>query len=291
MQVGQLSVGALKVLVTGATGNVGREVVAALVARGVGVRATGKGGSFAPSVERVSLDFTDAETFEPAVHGCNAVFLLRPPAVAKVKTTLNPFIDTARALGAGHIVFLSVAGAGTNKLVPHHAVEQHLLASGAPYTLLRPGFFAQNLGDAYRRDIVEDQRLYVPAGQGRVAFVDARDLAEVAALALSDPKTHAGQAYTLTGGEAVDFSEAASWLSETLRRPIRYVPAAVLGYMHHLHRRGLPAKQVLVQTILHTGLRFGQAATVDPTLQQLLGRAPRTLREYVRDHAALWAKA
>jgi uncharacterized protein YbjT (DUF2867 family) len=200
-------------------------------------------------------------------------------------------VDAARAAGVGPVVFLSVAGAGTNKLVPHHDVEAHLIQRGGAYTLLRPGFFAQNLQDAYRRDLVEDDRLYVPAGRGRVTFVDGRDLAEVAATCLLDPDRHAGQAYTLTGPEPVTFEEAAALLTRALGRPIRYVPASIPGYLLHLRRRrGLPWAQAGVQTILHVGLRFGQAERVDPTLEGLLGRRPGTLARYIEDHAALWRR-
>jgi uncharacterized protein YbjT (DUF2867 family) len=283
-----------RVLVTGARGNVGREVVKALLARGVPVRAAGRAdrerdSPAADGVETVALDLADPRTFLPAVKGCDSLFLLRPPAIANTKATLNPFIDTARANGVGHVVFLSVAGAAANKLVPHHAVEQHLLAGALPYTLLRPGFFSQNLGDAYRRDIAEDRRIYVPAGRSRVAFVDVRDVAEVAALAFVDPASHAGKAYTLTGAEAVTFSDAAALLSEALGVPIHYVPASLLGYWRHLRRRGMPAGQVAVQTILHVGLRFGQAEAPDSTLAGLLEHPPKTLRDYVRDHVGTWA--
>jgi uncharacterized protein YbjT (DUF2867 family) len=282
------------VLVTGASGNVGREVVRALRAAGLGVRAAG------PNPEELAartgaaasrLDFRDPSTFAPAVDGCDGVFLMRPPAISDTKRTLNPFVDVALARGVRHVVFLSVAGAGRNKLVPHHAVEAHLQRVSEGWTLLRPGFFAQNLGDAYRRDIVEDGRLYVPAGDGRVTFVDVRDVADVAADAFARPERHRARAYTLTGPAPVTFAEAAGMLSEALGRPIRYEPATVLGYLWHLHRRGLPIAQTLVQMILHVGLRYGQAGNVDPTLQELLGRPPRTLRDYVRDHAQLWRGA
>jgi uncharacterized protein YbjT (DUF2867 family) len=216
------------------------------------------------------------------------MFLLRPPAIADTKRTLVPFIDTAREQGVGHVVFLSVAGAEKNTFVPHHAVEAHLRARGHQYTLLRPGFFAQNLQDAYRRDIIEDDRLYVPAGRGRVAFVDLRDVAEVAALALCEPAAHHAKAYTLTGPEAIGFEHAAELLSGVLGRAIRYEPASVLGYVRHLRHRTLPWGQVAVQTLLHVGLRLGQAKAVDPTLASLLGRPGHTLREYVRDHAEVW---
>ncbi|HJK98433.1 MAG TPA: NmrA family NAD(P)-binding protein [Polyangiaceae bacterium LLY-WYZ-14_1] len=282
----------MRILVTGATGQVGRWVVAALDERGAEVRqaVTPRPGRTL-TADQAPFDFHDAATWPGAVQSCKAVFLLRPPAIAQVKETLNAFVDRARTEGAQHVVFLSVAGAASNPLVPHHAVEQHLRRSQTgTFTLLRPGFFAQNLETAYLEDLREDDRLYVPAGRGRVAFVDLRDVGEVAAQALLDPNRHQGQAYTLTGPARFRFAEAATLLSEALGRRIDYQPASVIGYMAHLRRRGLPLPQVLVQTVLHLGLRFGQAATVDPTLGRLLGRRPRDLADYIRDHAASLAQ-
>lgn len=282
------------ILVTGPTGNAGREVVRVLLERGATVRAghhhpDDVRARFGDAVAAVRLDLRDPATWAEAARGCSSMFLLRPPAIANTKETLVPFVDVAREQGVGHVVFLSVMGAGENKIVPHHAVEAHLQRRGPEHTILRPGFFAQNLQDAYRRDIVEDDRLYVPAGRGRAAFVDLRDVAEVAALALCEPAEHREQAYTLTGPEAIGFEQVAAHLSKALGRTVTYEPASVLGYARHLRRRGLPWGQVVVQTILHVGLRFGQAEAVDPTLASLLGRPGRTLGEYVRDHAALWA--
>lgn len=281
------------VLVTGATGNAGREVVAALRARGAparaGVRDPGRVSALPPEVARRRLDFEDAATFDAALDGCRGVFLLRPPAIARVKGTLNAFIDRAYALEAGPVVFLSVAGAEKNRFVPHASVEAHLTHHGSGYTLLRPGFFAQNLQDAYLEDIRDDDRLYVPAGRGRVTFVDLRDVAEVAARALLEPDAHDARAYTLTGPRADTFDDVAAALTQTLDRPIRYEPASIPGYLGHVAgARGLSVGQALVQTVLHVGLRFGQAEAVDPTLEQLLGRPPRTIDDYVLDHAEIW---
>jgi uncharacterized protein YbjT (DUF2867 family) len=244
---------------------------------------------FGDEVEAVTLDFRDRSTFSCA-DGADALFLLRPPAIADVDATLLPFIDEARRRGVRHVVFLSVAGAENNRLVPHHAVERHLMKSTG-WTILRPGFFAQNFGDAYRRDIVDDARVYVPAGRGRAAFVDVRDVAEVASLAFASPAEHDAKAYTLTGPEAIDFIAAASLLSEGLGRTICYVPASIAGYAFHLRARGMPWGQVAVQTVLHAGLRLGQAERVDPTLERLLGHRPRALREYVQDHLVVWKPA
>ena len=280
------------VLVTGASGNVGREVVGALRALGLGVRAAERDEDRARKVlgneiDIVRLDYRDRSTFSCA-EGASALFLMRPPAVANVADTLLPFVDEARRRGVHHVVFLSVAGADKNVLVPHHAVEKHLRRGPGGWTILRPGFFAQNFGDAYRRDIVEDHRVYVPAGRGRVTFVDVRDVADVAAAAFATPAVHDRRAYTLTGPEAVDFETAARHLTRVLGRVIRYDPATLAGYALHLRARGLPWAQIAVQTVLHVGLRFGQAADLDPTLERLLGRRARSFGDYVRDHRMVW---
>jgi len=284
-----------RVLVTAALGNVGREVVQEVVKLGLAVRGAhldpaALAARF-PAIEAVRLDFQDRTTWAPALEGCDLVFLLRPPPVGNMETTLCPFVDAAYASGVKHIVFLSVAGADRMKWIPHRKVELHLIASGVAWTLLRPGFFAQNLQDAYRADIVEDGRIYVPAGTGRVAFVDVRDVAAVVARIFASPDAFRGQTLTLTGGEAIGFDEAAAALAEVLGRPIRYEPASIPGYARHLRtKRRMPWMQVIVQTVLHVGLRRGDAEQVDPTLARLLDRRPRTVREYIRDSASIWQR-
>ncbi|WP_428236662.1 NAD(P)H-binding protein [Gracilimonas sp.] len=283
------------VLVTGATGNVGREVVAALQSFHpeadirVAVRSPKELDQKTSDYESVYLDFQDPDSFTKTVAGCTSVFLLRPPAISNTKDTLNRFIGCARKSGVRRIVFLSVAGAADNRWVPHHAVEQELKNGPLDWVILRPGFFAQNLESAYREDIVQDDRLYVPAGNGRVAFVDVRDIGEVAAKVLTSPNKHAGMIYTLTGPESYTFYEVADLLSQYLNRSIIYKPASIPGYMFHLlFTKNMGFMQSIVQTILHVGLRFGQAEKVDPTLGRLLSHAPNNIEHYIRDHTEVW---
>ncbi|WP_216627310.1 SDR family oxidoreductase, partial [Corallococcus exercitus] len=293
--MGGVAVVSRPVLVTGPTGNVGRAVVRALLAEGVAVRAAVKSPEHTVSLLKemdgdvmpVPLDFRRPETFLPALEGVRGVFLMRPPAIASMQDTLNAFVDAAATQGVKQVVFLSVDGADKRSWIPHHAVEEHLKRSSLGWTLLRPTFFAQNLGDAYREDLRQDHRLFVPAAHGRVAFVDVRDVGDLVARAMVDTSL-LNRAFTLTGPEAVTFEQVAAILSEVLGRPIRYEPASVAGYVRHLHGRRMPWGQVAVQTLLHVGLRFGQAEQVDPTLANLLGRPTRTVRQYIEDHAPLW---
>jgi uncharacterized protein YbjT (DUF2867 family) len=284
-----------RILVTGATGNLGGAAARSLLAAGLTVRVASTDldrlrAAF-PDTERVRLDLTQPETFPAALAGVTEIFLVRPPAISRVGPTLNALLDAARRHHIRHVVFVSVMGADTNRLVPHHRVERHLRAGTVPWTILRPGFFAQNLADAYATDIRTRDEIFLPAGAGRVAFVDTRDLGDVAAGILADPHPHRGAGYLLTGAEPLTFDAVAALLTGELGRRIRYRPATVAGYLRHLHRQAVPLSQALVQTLLHTGLRRGQAARVDPTLAELLGRVPRSLAQYIHDHRSRWEPA
>lgn len=284
---------AVDVVVTAASGNVGREAVHALQNRGISVRAAGCSvdelrAVLGDDVPAVRFDFRDASTFDRTLGRASSVFLVRPPAISDVKSAMIPFVDAALRSGVRHIVFMSAAGLGDSRLLPHYVVEQYLRAKFEGYTFLRPGFFTQHLGGVFRDDIVREGRLFVPAARGRVAFVDVRDVAEVAANVLANPEEHHKSVYTLTGPEAITFAEVAELLSEVLGRDVRYEPASIVSYVRRLHERGVPLPKVAIETVLHVGLRYGQAERVDPTLERLLGRRGHTVERYVRDHDHLW---
>ncbi len=278
----------MPILVTGATGNTGRAVIDAALARGLPIRAAVRdlSADLPAAVERVRFDFGDRSTWGGALDGVRGVFLLIPPGLGA--KPLLPFIPHARGRGAGPLVYLSVQGAETSRFVPHRQVEDALTGGPKDWTILRPGFFAQNLGGPYRQDIREDSRLYLPAGRARVAFLDVRDLGEVAAEVFAEPAAHAGSAYALTGAEAVTFRDVARILTEELGRPIRYERASAIGYLRHLRGRGTPWPQALIYLRLHLGLRWGEGNRPTQALPRLLGHPPRTMRDYVRDHRELW---
>ncbi len=281
-----------RVVVTGALGNVGSGVIAALSQRGTDdirvadINRPALADRF-PDLESVTLDYNDPSGFAPVVEGAERVFLIRPPAISRVGNTVNRFIDVAKTGGVRHVVFSSVAGAESNRIVPHHRIEKHLIASGMAWTMLRPGFFAQNIATAYRQDIVDDNRIFVPGGDGRVAFIDAQDIGDVAAVCLTE-NGHEHQGYHLTGPAAVTFQEVADMLTSKLGRAIRYEPAPIVGYFRHLRRQGLVVPHAVVQTLLHTGLRRGDAEPITSTVERILGRPARTLDQYLDASLHLW---
>lgn len=281
------------ILITGATGNVGRELVGQLQAAGQPVRAAvtsaAEAGRLPEGVAWVSFDFTDPATYAAAFEGVGKLFLLRPPHISNVARDMKPVIDYAAAVGVQHIVFLSLLGAEKNGFVPHAKVEALLKAGPVPYTLLRCGFFMQNLSTTHLQDIRDENDIFVPAGQGKTAFIDARDIAAVAARVLTEPG-HEQRAYPLTGAEALDYAEVAALMGTVLQRPIRYSNPNFLRFAWRLWRRGYPLGYAAVVTTIYLTTRFGLAEQVTEDTAVLLNRPPITMRQFIIDHAALWQK-
>jgi len=280
------------VLVTGATGTVGRHVVRGLLERGRPVRAAVRDPARAdlpPGVETVRLVFGDAGTYEAAFDGVGGLFLMRPPQIADVREKILPALAAARRAGVERVAFLSLQGAGRNRFVPHRRIEDDLREHGPAWTMLRAGFFLQNLIDPHGPDIAERDEIFLPAGAGRTAFVDARDVAEAAAIVLAEPE-HEHRAYELTGREALTYRQVAAALSEVLGREIRYVDAAPWSFWTRMRARGHPRAQVAVMLALYTSCRLGLAAHVSPDLERVLGRPPRDVHAFARYAADAWRR-
>lgn len=277
------------ILVTGATGTVGCEVARLLGARGLPVRAAlcDPGGAVPAGVAPVPFDFGRPETYDLALRGVEALFLMRPPAITDTRRYVDPLIAAAREAGVRRVVFLSVLGAERLPVVPHRRIERSLEASGMAHTFLRPSFFMQNLSGVHRADIRRGH-IVVPAGHGATSFVDARDIAAVAALALVEPG-HEGRAYALTGADALDYYRVAEVFTETLGRAVTYADPTIAQFVAQMRREGLAPGLVLTMVGIYTTARLGLAAAVTDDVARLLDRPPIALRRFVADYRACWA--
>ncbi|WP_336036324.1 NmrA family NAD(P)-binding protein [Halobacterium yunchengense] len=272
------------VAVTGATGTVGRHVRRLLADRAVAVRALARNPDRvdAPTdTDAVRFDFDDPGTWRAAFAGADALFLVRPPSMGRVDA-ITDAVDAAVDLGVSRVVFLSVLGAQRNPLLPHRRIERHLAAAPVDASFLRASFFMQNLTEVHGDD-VRAGRIRVPAGGGETSFVDARDVAAVAAAALADD-ADAHRHYDVTGGDALTYGEVAAVLSAVLDHRVRYDPDPLPVFVaREARRRGVGV--ALVEAGVYTTARLGFADRVTDDVERVLGRPPRTLPEFARGHA------
>ena len=300
-----------RILVTGATGNVGRAVLQQLLEAGQPVRAAvtnleraGWQPKFSAQLETgqlqlARLEFGDVRSYEAAFAGVGACFLMRPPAVSDIKRLILPAIDAGVALGVRRWAFLSLQGAQRNPVVPHRAVEKYLEQLGKSdaleYTFLRASFFMQNLSTTHREDIARLGDIFIPAGSGKTAFIDVRDIAAVAVKALTSSDTdlerlglhNAG--VELTSAEALTYAEVAAIMTRVLGRTITYSNPSPLAFGLHLKKQGAPLAQILVMEALYTFAKLGLAGNLTGEVQRILGRVPITLEQFARDEAAAWS--
>jgi len=265
--------------VMGASGRVGGALVSALDGR-VPLRPAGRGPGMVP------FDLLDKATFEAALDGVTSVFLMRPPQVAS-GAAFRPFLDACVDRGISRMAVLSVKGAETNRILPHHGMEQEVIRRGFDWTMVRPADFMQNLETVHREDIRARGRIAVPAGRGASAFIDVADVGAVAAKVLTEDG-HARQGYTLTGPEALTFAQVAEIMSDVLDRPIRYDPPWVVQFIARRRAEGTPLGMALVMTALYSVQRFGGASALTDDVPRLLGRPAGDLRSYVARERAMW---
>ncbi|MDZ4169626.1 MAG: SDR family oxidoreductase [Coriobacteriia bacterium] len=278
------------VLVTGASGNVGNEVVKQLVARGQRVRAATRTASSLPfaahGIDTCAFDFTDPATFGPALAGVDRVFLVRPPHMAKA-AAFEPFLSAMHEARVGHVVFLSLLGVERNPIVPHHGIEKRLKGSGLGWTMIRPGFYMQNLSTTHLADIRDHGVISVPAGNGRTSLIDVRDIAEAVAVVLSE-NGHLNRGYAVTGREAITYQDAARILSQVTGREIRYTAPSGAQFARHMAAAGHPRDFITVMRGIYLVAKLGMAGTVTQELPRLIGRPAITFEQFARDNAALF---
>jgi (4-alkanoyl-5-oxo-2,5-dihydrofuran-3-yl)methyl phosphate reductase len=280
----------MTILVTGATGNIGAPLVNELVAAGQHLRAFVTDPAKAKQklgdkVELAKGNLNDPASLDAAMKGVTKVFLLAPPGPDQ------PFdgnvVNAAKKAGVTYIVKLSVAGAQYDATLFgkwHRAGEKKVEASGIPWTFLRPVGFMDN-AYMWAQTVKSQGAIYQPMGDGKMACIDARDIASVAAKCLTTTG-HANKAYDLTGPEALSMHDQAKQLGDAIGKPVKYVDVPDSAAKDAMLGMGFPA--IMADAMLEfTGMvRAGQAAMVSDAVKTITGKPGRTFAAWCREHAA-----
>ena len=275
------------ILITGASGNVGREVVKQALTVGLKIRATFQSPDVAAKapagLEGVVMDYAKPETIRPALRGVEKIFLVGPP-VRDLPALEANFVKEVRAAGRQHIVKLSALG-GRESMFPsgHRDSEENIEASGLPYTFLRPNSFMQNLVNYNAGTIGSQNAFYGCQGNGAVSVVDIRDIAAVAVIVLAATGRE-GKSYSLTGGESLTNGQVGKF-SRVAGRKISYVDLLPAEFKKALLSAGMPEWSADALLDLQRFYREGKASPVSDDIERLTGRKPITFDQFAHDYA------
>lgn len=272
-----------KILVLGAGGNVGRPLVKALLARGEAVKAASRSGAAVDGAEGVVFDIANPATHAAAFEGVDRAYVMLPAGNVQAQALLMPVVNALIARKI-KIVFQSVFGVDADDTIPYRQIELAIERAGVPFVILRPNWFADNF-HTYWKAGVDHGVIAVPAAQGKTSFIDARDIADSAAAALTSQRFD-GKAFNLTGPGALGYGEAAALLSEVTGKPIVYQATDDASFIAMLTGAGVPNDYASFLASIFHPVREGWTAAVTDHVQQLTGQAPRDLRRYALDHTA-----
>ena len=273
-------------LVLGSTGKTGSRVASALIKRGLHVRTSAR------SRADVTFDWSRRDSYPPALDGIDRVYLVAPVMRLDFADDVSAFLDEAEAAGVQHITFLSAYGIEhAPDEVATRSVELDLLRrrQRIGHTILRPAWFMQNFSETFLKPI--DGAIFVPTGDGREAFIDAEDIAAVAATTLADPEAHAEEAYSLTGPEALTVAEAAATISDETGLTIKHVDLDRDAWITGAIANGIPPEYGTVLRQLTETIASGQGSRSNGTVEKITGTPPRTLRSFAHKNANAWKAA
>jgi uncharacterized protein YbjT (DUF2867 family) len=292
MKIGSLTE---TILITGATGTVGSEVVKQLSAKGENliIKAAARSANDntfqnLKGVQIVQLDYNKPDSLAAAFRDVDKLFLLTPFQSNMVGLTSN-LVSEAKNAKVKDIVKQSVMGADAEPgITPsrlHRQAEKIIEESGISFTFLRPNFFMQNFVNFYSSSIKGQGAFYAPAEDARVSFVDVRDIAAVTVQALINDSQQKGKAYNVTGDEALSYGEAAEILSKELGKKINYVNVSDQDARKGMKDIGMDEWTISSMIELFEITRAGYVSEISPVVEQVTGNKPVTFSQFAKDYA------
>ena len=282
-----------KILVIGATGRVGSELVKLLIQNGESVRVATRNpitvsSRFQNTLDIVEFDYEQPQTFAPALVGIEKIFLTVRPGDNHSDKAAIPLIDTAKKAKIEHIVDLTAMGVEQDEAFMLRILEKYIEASDISFTHLRPNWFMQNLNSGPMfADIKATGALHLPAANAETSFIDLRDIAAVGFAALTETR-HAGRAYTLTGKEPLNYFQVVEKLSRVAGKEISYIPISEDIARAALVKGGISTDLIERWTDFYRKVRQGLCWPVSTDIDSVLGRSPILFDQYANDYAASW---
>lgn len=263
------------ILILGGNGKTGRRVAERLAAKGKEVRLASR--STAPA-----FDWTDPSGWAAVLEGVDAAYVSYQPdlAVPGAVKAIGTLCRVAVEKGVKHLVLLS--GRGEDEAL---ASEEVLKRSGVGYTVIRASWFFQNFSEAFLVEGIQAGELVLPVGDVGEPFIDADDIADIAAAALTEPG-HAGRTYEVTGPRLMTFSDAVAEIARQTGRDIRFTTVDIGDYVALLKQAQIPADTIWLVHYLFTTVLDGRNESLTDGVLQALGRPPRDFADYVRETAA-----
>lgn len=277
--------------VIGSTGNIGSELVDLLSDSRASVRAVLRNINHTRQLRGVTwlqADVSDEALLDSALAGTDRLFLLTGNSPGFGQTQIN-IIRAAERLGVKHVVKLSALGASprtqSSLAYEHWLAEQVLEESSMTWTILRPHVFMQNWLGEVADTVRSEGVIYAAIGEGRVPFIDARDIAAVAAEALLHPEKHAGKRYVLTGGESVGYDALAHAISKAIDKPVVYKSLSMDKMRARMEKQGISTKMIDSYLALAAYQKAGgPTERVSESVREVLGREPRTIQDFAMDY-------
>lgn len=272
-----------KLFITAATGNVGTPLVKALQRKGIdfvaGTRDSEKARQkLGENLQTDYFDYDDPASFGPALEGKEIMFLCGPSATPHAVDLILPLIEEAKRQGIRHIVFIA----------SYPSVMEAIKKAGIDYTFVKANFFMQNFEIYQTEDIRNRKEIFLPCGDGKAAFIHARDIGEVCAEVLVEPEAYRGETLYITGPKAMDHFEAAKVFSEVLNQNITYRNPDEQTYRREMKQRGFSDTYIEAMIAVFGKIKSGKVGKTSPVVEQVLKRKPLSLEDYVQERIAIF---
>ncbi len=274
------------ILAVGASGTVGSAVVQSLKNEGYQVRST-TSKPVKHVGEYVHVNLATGEGTSEALKGVERAFFLSPAGYADHYAILSPLIQEAKRSGLKKVVLMTALGANASESTPFRRAEVELEKSGLTYNIVRPNWFYQNFNTFWAQGIREQGKILLPAGNAKVGFIDARDIAAVMAKLLTTDD-QSNRAFDITGPESVDHADVAHAISKVTGKKISYQEIKPEVLKSGLISGGVPKDYAEFLILILGYLREGYNAAINSNVKLVLGREPTGLTKYVNEYKNAW---